>query len=379
MNKRLSSDGLFLKGAEMTYSYKPFFQKIYREQGQKFSCSAQNGNELEVWRTAFRRELAGVLGLDCLMHIGENCDAGAAVLLEEIQEQGYRRRKYVVQTLPDVYMPFYMLIPDSVSEVNPGKGMLVIPAHGANKNTVCGVWETAEEKEKIESALPECYGREFAQQGCVVFCPDPPGYGERAEAVPMEAACFSPGKKRSSLESSCKDLAQTAEALGFSLTALEIHDLIKLLDFACDCAEVERKGANAQIGCAGFSGGGQYTMWLAAMDERVRLAVVSGYVHGYYDSILECHLCPCNYAPGIWKLGDISDICSLIAPRPLFVENGTNDVENGPCGIEGPIGQVQKIRRAYEILGAGDKLYHFIPEGVHQWYGGCYDFVRQNL
>ena len=31
---------------------------------------------------------------------------------------------------------------------------------------------------------------------------------------------------------------------------------------------------------------------------------------------------PCNYAPGLWQLGDISYICSLIAPRPLFIENG---------------------------------------------------------
>ena len=68
-------------------------------------------------------------------------------------------------------------------------------------------------------------------------------------------------------------------------------------------------------------------MWLAAMDERIRLAVISGYIHGYYDSILECHLCPCNYAPSLWLLGDISDICALIAPRPLFAENGTEDVK----------------------------------------------------
>lgn len=362
-----------------SYSYKAFFQKRYQEQKQQFSFVAKDREEADTWREAFRRALSEKLGLDRLTLWGASCNACDAVLLEEAQEDRYRRRKYALQTLPDVYMPFYMLVPDQSDAENPARAMIAVPAHGANKNTVCGVGVTKEENEKIAAAPAECYGREFARRGYVVFCPDLPGYGERVEPLSMEDRQFIQKSGRSSLDSSCKDLAQTAEALGFSLTALEIHDLTKLLDFACGCAEVKKKGRNAVIGCAGFSGGGQYTMWLAAMDDRIRLAVVSGYVHGYYDSILECHLCPCNYAPGLWELGDISDICSLIAPRPLFVENGTQDIENGPCGIEGPARQVQRIRNAYRVYGAQDSLYHFTPEGAHQWHGGCYDFVEENL
>ena len=364
---------------KMTYSYRTFFQNLYQKQGQQFSFGAQDQEGAQIWKSAFQGTLAEKLGLDKLTEIGAPCSASQAVLLEENKEEGYLRRKYVLQTLPEVYMPFYMLVPNRVSADSPGKGIIAVPAHGANKNTVCGVGETQEEQEKIQSTPLECYGKEFAQRGYVVFCPDPPGYGERVEPMSMEDAQFTHGKQRSSLGCSCKDLAQTAEAFGLSLTALEIHDLTKLLDFACSRAEVVHDGGKTAIGCAGFSGGGQYAMWLAALDERVRLAVVSGYVHGYYDSMLECHLCPCNYAPDLWEFGDISDICSLIAPRPLFVENGTEDVENGPDGIKGPVRQVQKIRRAYEIFGAADKLYHYTPKGMHQWYGGCYDFVERNL
>jgi dienelactone hydrolase len=289
------------------------------------------------------------------------------------------RRKYVLQTLPEVFMPFYMLIPDHVDANMPSRAMIVIPAHGANKNTVCGVAETPEEQEKIFEAPRECYGREFAQQGYVVFCPDPPGYGERVEPLNREDTVFDPSQKRSSLDSSCKDLSQTAEAFGLSLTALEVHDLQKLLDFACGCEEVKQQEDHALIGCAGFSGGGQYAMWLAALDARICTAVVSGYIHSYYDSLLYCHMCPCNYAPDLWTLGDISDICSMIAPRPLFVENGTEDVENGPNGISGPQKQVEKIRNAYAVFHAEDQLVHYTPHGAHQWYGGCYEFVKQHL
>ena len=364
----------------MNYTYKTFFQKLYQKQGRQFTFSAKDKEEAEAWQAEFQKALVKKLGLDRLEKIGKDCDAKDAVLLEEIQEEGYTRRKYELQTLPDVRMPFYMLVPDGAGANSQRKGVIAIPAHGADKNTLCGVGKTEEELEKIKSAPYECYGKEFARRGYVVFCPDPPGYGERVEPMPMEEKIWQPEKEtRGSLESSCKDLAQTAQALGLSLTALEIHDFIKLLDFACGCVELERKGREAQIGCAGFSGGGQYAMWLAAIDKRICFAVVSGYIHGYYDSILECHLCPCNYAPGLWEMGDISDICSLIAPRLLFAENGTDDVENGPDGIKGPVRQMLKIKKAYEIFGAENNLYHFMPKGGHRWYGGCYDFISQNL
>lgn len=283
----------------MGYSYKKFFRKLYQEQGQAFSFEGQVQESVQDWQRAFRSVIQKTLGLDCLAKLGERCLPENALLVAERKEEGYLCRKYVMETLPEVFMPFYMLIPDGVGKDQQGAAVITIPAHGANKNTICGIWETEEERKVVEESSPACYGKEFVKRGYVVFCPDPPGYGERVEKRPMEDATWLNEKERSSLESSCKDLAETAEVLGLSFAVLEIHDLRKLLDFACGCAEVERREGAARIACAGFSGGGQYTMWLAAIDERVRLAVVSGYVHGYYDSMLECHLCPCNYAPNL--------------------------------------------------------------------------------
>lgn len=362
----------------MNYSYRTFFQNIYREQGQQFAFSARNKREFAVWKEKLRAALWEELGLSVLEQVSKRRPLQKEQLVEEIREKGYYRRKYVVETLPEVFMPFYMLIPDVIDESHTGCAMLVIPAHGANKNTVCGVGGTPEEKAKIAASPAECYGEAFVRQGYVVFCPDPPGYGERNEVISGEDNYFAPDRKKNSLDCSCRDLSQTAEALGFSFTALEIWDLLRLTDFAYGCLQTEgRKEDGILLGAAGFSGGGQYAMWLAAMDDRIRLCVISGYVHGYWDSILECHLCPCNYAPKLWKLCDVSDICSLIAPRPLFVENGTEDVENGPGGIEGPKRQVEKIRRAYALFHAQEKVVHHTPKGPHQWYGGCYEFVAE--
>ncbi len=377
----------------MNYSYRKFFQNLYITQEQQFRFAAQTESEYCLWKEAFLSALKETLGLNKLARIGEAVAGQKPRLLEESQKDGYLCRKYVLETLPDVFMPFYMLIPDTATDAvflklpdlaavpspHTAPAIITIPAHGANKNTVCGIAENREEAQKIKDAPEECYGQIFAQKGYVVFCPDPPGYGERVEPMPTEDSAFGAVKKRTSLDCSCKDLAQTAEAFGFSLTSLEVWELQKILDFAGCCPEIATDENGLRIGCAGFSGGGQYSMWLSALDERIRLCVISGYVHGYLDSLLGCHLCPCNYAPGLWTLGDISDICSLIAPRPLFVENGIDDIENGADGISGPRRQLARIMNAYQLFGQEELLIHHTPAGSHKWHGGCYQFVDKWL
>lgn len=354
------------------FSCLKFFQRMYQRQGQKYRFSARSTEEFYRWKASFREALKETLGLKLLASVCKETQFGGYAgehvrVWEAVQEEGYRRYKYVMETLPDVFMPFYMLVPDDMEESERRPAVIAIPAHGANKDTVAGVPSCTEVIEKLRKTPKESYGKALVKNGYIVFCPDPPGYGERQERCPSEDIAFRPVLKENPLECSCKNLAQTAEALGFSLTALEVWELMRLVDFAQSCANVQ----SDDIGCAGFSGGGQYAMWLSAMDDRISRTAVSGYVHGYYDSMLDTHLCPCNYAPDLWLLGDISDICSLIAPRPLYVESGRLDVENGSKGIEGSKEQIEKIRRAYRIFGKEDALTHAIFEGGHMWYGGC--------
>ena len=394
------------------YSYKKFFQNLYADMGQQYKFQAQTPEEITQWKQEFKQALKETLGLDILEEISarwikpeKQPESGNGMgtmdsfpwpveQLECVEEEGYIRYKFRMETLPRVYMPFYMLVPEGASAQKPCRAMIAIPAHGANKDTVAGVPAGRAVREKLARSPKEAYGLALVKRGYVALCPDPPGYGERTEPLSGEAKAFAPSSLETtdketvpgtvdgedapgddSLGCSCKDLAQTAEAFGLSLTALEIWDVMRLADFSVQREEIDGK----RIGCMGFSGGGQYAMWLAAMDDRMQAAVVSGYVHGYYDSILDVHLCPCNYAPRLWRLGDISDICSLIAPRPLFVENGLDDPLNGYRGIAGPGEQVDRIREAYRLYGQEERLAHVTPEGGHQWYGECYDFLDEML
>lgn len=121
--------------------------------------------------------------------------AGVVRELETVREVGYLRKKMVMETLPEVSMPFYVLIPDTLKGGEQYAAMLAFPAHGANKDTVARVVTGEEVRRKVENTPEECYGREFVKRGYVVFCPDPPGFGERREALPAEDAAFAAGRQ----------------------------------------------------------------------------------------------------------------------------------------------------------------------------------------
>ena len=76
------------------------------------------------------------------------------------------------------------------------------------------------------------------------------------------------------------------------------------------------------------------TLWLAALDDRVKFAAISGYMYGYRDALLTLNNnCSCNYVPHLWEHLDMGDIASLIAPRPLWVQSCREDRLNGPRGV----------------------------------------------
>ena len=165
---------------------------------------------------------------------------------------------------------------------------------------------------------------------------------------------------------SCNLLNHMAIPLGQTVTGMWTWDLMRLVDYAQTRPEVDP----ARIACGGLSGGGLQTLWLAALDERVRAAVISGYFYGYKDSLLRLNEnCSCNYVPGLWNLADIGDIAALIAPRPIFIETGDVDSLNGPRGLINVTEQLAITRRAYDLLGTGAHVRHHIFPGPHMWCG----------
>lgn len=359
----------------MTHTYKQFFHQLYSTAPPQRTCLAQDTDSFHTWKAQSREHLRELLGLSRLKQLTAAMPPSdpQPKLLSTSHEDGYTRYKLILQTLPDVFMPFYMLVPDGLEDSLPHKAMIAIPAHGASKESVAGVLSSPGVSEKLNKTPKENYGLHFAKQGYIVFCPDPPGYGERIENSSMESSSFLGDVSPNPLGSSCKNLTMTAEALGLTFAGLVLWDMMRLVDYIETLPFIDLQ----KLGCCGFSGGGLYTMWLAAMDDRIRLAIISGYLHSAKGSILETHLCPCNFVPGLWCHYDISDIASLIAPRPAFFENGRLDTLNGPDGISDPIGQFENIQRIYSLFGKDSHVRHAAFDGPHMWFGLGYDFADE--
>ncbi len=359
--------------AAVDYSSLAALKARFDRTARRCAFRAADAAGLELWRTETRRTLGALIGLDRL----ELCEGGAE-LLERVELADVLRERWRIRTEPGVWMPFYVLKPAAPHPAGRKPPALIAPhGHGVGgKAGVAGALDAAEagEREGLGEAVRRHnndYGLQLARAGFVVFCPDARGAGERREpANPGTAA-------EGLLECSCRRLSQMALGLGLTVTGLWVWDLMRLLDHVAAREDCDGE----RIGCAGFSGGGLQTLWLSALDERVRCAVVSGYLYGYRDSLLELNgNCACNYVPGLWETADMGDIAALVAPRPLLVETGRGDPLNGERGAANAQEQTAVAAAAYRVSGAPDALEHRLYEGGHRWYGtDVIPFLRRHL
>lgn len=337
------------------YTCQKRMETIYDLKGRKDGLQADTPQDFKSWKLKSRQMLWEMLGLDRM----ESCPLLPQVLEVVWIEAGIRREKILIQVEPEVYMPMYILIPDSEGEGSKPKCVLAPPGHqGAGKYAVAGCSEIPEVREMIRFYNYD-YGLQLARLGYVALCPDSRGFGERREAA------LQGDSREAFLNSTCFHLAHMAEPLGMTVAGMCTWDLMRLIDYI-----VERDEWDVDhIGCLGFSGGGMQTLWLAAMDERIRFGVVSGYMYGYKDSLLKLNgNCSCNYVPRLWEHMDMGDIGALIAPRPLMVQSCREDHLNGERGMDNVLEQMAIIQKAYDLNSAGMNLHHDICPGGHRWH-----------
>ncbi|MCS7166872.1 MAG: prolyl oligopeptidase family serine peptidase [Gemmatales bacterium] len=110
---------------------------------------------------------------------------------------------------------------------------------------------------------------------------------------------------------------------GYTPAGVECWNGLRALDYLCSRPEVDPE----RIAVTGISGGGAYTVWISAADERVKVAVpVSGFsdlqTH-VIDRVMNGH-CDCMFPYNVYRW-DFSTILGLIAPRALLFLNSSND------------------------------------------------------
>lgn len=148
---------------------------------------------------------------------------------------------------------------------------------------------------------------------------------------------------------------------GYTPAGLEAWSGIRGLDYLETRSEVDA----TRMGVTGRSGGGAYSWWVAALDDRIKAAAPTAGVTSMHnhvvDGCIEGH-CDCMFFVNTYRW-DFDRLVALVAPRPLLICNTDKDTI---FPIDGVFQVHQSVRRIYQLLGADEKLGLQVAEGPHK-------------
>ncbi len=276
-----------------------------------------------------------------------------------VELEDHRREELVLEAVGERPLPVYLLVPKGGGR---RAGVLALHGHGAlGYDAVAGVASTPEAREDIRR-IGYDYGLQLVRQGYVVAAP-----------------CFTPFGRRLGdpkvygKEDPCAITYLRLQVLGRLLIAENLRDALWSFELLAGRAEVDAR----RLACAGLSYGGRMTMLTAAVEPRIRAAVVSGALNVMQERVQGRYGCGAQVIPGLLRYGDVPEIASLIAPRPCLWEVGNQDALMVKSRI-GPA--LERMRRAWRALGADNNLQVDFFEGGHQWNGvKAYPFLAKSL
>lgn len=148
---------------------------------------------------------------------------------------------------------------------------------------------------------------------------------------------------------------------GYTPAGAEAWNCIRALDYLQSRSDVD----GARMGVTGRSGGGAYSWWVAALDDRIAAACpvagITDLENHVHDGVVEGH-CDCMFMVNTYRW-DYAMVASMMAPRPLLICNTDKDTI---FPLDGVIRVHGRVRDVYDALGAWDRLGLLITEGAHK-------------
>lgn len=306
----------------------------------------------EAWQRDARKKLIELLGIPRIAQAAGDHEP-VVHLGEQHQEDGYKRQRGNIETEPGVNIPFWLLTPHGEAE---SPRPLAICAHGHDSdgwNTYAGVYREGDHR-KTTLAKDGNPGVQAVKRGFVTIVPATRG---------LASAVSIPDPKGRHGRRACR--AQLIHCLLAGRTAVgeRVWDTQHVLGWAL--AELPGVDPNKVV-LMGNSGGGVLTVYVAALDERVTVAVPSCSFTSYTSSTGFVFHCDCCLVPRAQtELGDLADIGALTAPRSLLAVNGLKDGLHHFPDVEAAMARVQTI---YSAAGAPKRFRHQWGADGHKFY-----------
>jgi len=270
--------------------------------------------------------------------------------LEVREFPGYRREKFVFESRPGLPVLGYLLLPTPAKA--PVASLICIPGHGRGVDDIVGI--DAEGRDRTPKVAYEYdFAIQAVEQGLAAVAIEPLGFGCRRDAR---------NKAKGPEQKGCEPVAGSALLLGQTMIGWRVWDAMRTIDWIETRPELDAK----RVGCAGVSGGGTCSLFSAALDPRLKAAMVSCYLNTFRSCIMSLSHCVDNYVPGILNWAEMYDVAGLIAPRPFFSEAGERDAI---FPITASIESFRRVKAIYEVFGAGDEAQQEIFDGPHSFWG----------
>jgi dienelactone hydrolase len=149
---------------------------------------------------------------------------------------------------------------------------------------------------------------------------------------------------------------------GYTPAGVECWNGVRGIDYLISRPDVDPE----RIGVTGISGGGAATFWVAAADERAKVAVpVSGMADlcSYVPNRVINGHCDCMFFYNTYQW-PWTRIAALVAPRPLLFVNSDKDAIFPMDANERVIARLERL---YSLFGAGDVVDSLVSIGGHAY------------
>lgn len=256
----------------------------------------------------------------------------------EIREKDFSITKLIYQSRPGIFVTSLLYVPE-------GKGPFpaVLQMHGHNPEGKFGI-------------NPQSLSLALVKSGYVCLTVDAFGTYERADS------CYERQNHGNVLGASLLNIGET-------LLGAQVADNMRGVDLlrTLPCVDPQK------IGAAGASGGGNQTMWLAAMDTRIA-AVMPVVSVGSFESYVYGMNCVCELLPDGLTMTEESGVLALIAPRPLRIGNAIYDC-NHDFSVAEMLRTYHPVERIYWNLGVPERISFNAADRVH----GMTDRQRESV
>lgn len=358
------------KGSALGNLY-PFIKQQQQKTHQSLAYLHRRPKDLDAWKAEGRAKVFD------LMSYQPEATNPRAQILERVDKGGYVRERLDFWSTPDVQVPSYFLIPKGVKF--PVPAVVALHDHGGfyywGKEKLV---ETENEHPVLTAYRQKYYdGVSFpaslARRGYAVIVIDMFYHGERR--LILDEDIEDGTNDRSNIEPEqtiqrINERARNSEEIvfrnilhsGFTWGGVHVWDDIRTVDYLQKRREVDPN----RIACAGLSNGGWRSVFLGALDPRIKAACVVGWMTSFRNLIPhhEVYTVPSGMIPGLLEYMDYPDVASLMMPTPLLVVHGQRDDLFPPDGVKAA---VDNLRGCYQAIGKPERFDTMFFDGPHKF------------